>query len=130
MIAGTKLWPGDLRNEQFCIVGLLTIAALGLTWMVHRSGAGQWARWLALFSMSMLLFSPMQFQNLLWAIQFAFVFPIPMLVLAAAVLVPRHGRSGRADGAEPGINDLPRAWGWRWRRFFAGWRLIRLRMGS
>lgn len=88
VLAGTKLWPGNLRAEQFATTGLLVLAAAGLTLLVHRSRAGPWARWLALFSMSLLLFSPMQFQNLLWAVQFAFVFPILMLVTAALLLAP------------------------------------------
>ncbi len=98
VLAGTKWWPGDLRAEQFAIVGLLLLAAAGLTWLVHRSGAGPWARWLALFSIALLLFSPMQFQNLLWAIQFAFVFPIPMLVATALLLAPGQEPAGDSRG--------------------------------
>jgi hypothetical protein len=112
VLAGTKLWPGNLRNEQFCIVGLLVVAALGLAWLVHRSGAGPCGKWLALFSMSMLLFSPMQFQNLLWAIQFAFVFPIPMLVLATMLVVPSKRWQGAAHAGDHVSPDSTPGWWW------------------
>ena len=103
ILANAKLSGGDLRWENALAFAIVLATALGLTALLRRTLPGApGARVAAVLGVNLLLFSPLQWENFLWAIQTAFL--LPMACLAAALLVletrlPAWARVGLAFGA-------------------------------
>lgn len=77
---------GDLRAEIFCSFGLLAFAGIGVWCLARQSfSSPAWAGITALI-LNLVLFCPIQYQNLLWAVQIAMIFPIPCLIWIAVLM--------------------------------------------
>ncbi|MEM0897457.1 MAG: hypothetical protein AAGJ79_11290, partial [Verrucomicrobiota bacterium] len=88
-----KMTGGDLRAEIWATFVVLLLTG-GCLFYVLAKTIPDW-RWLAAcgFLVNLVLFSPVQYQNLLWAVQLAFM--LPLFFLAALVAVMTSGLSAR-----------------------------------
>ncbi|MGI9243921.1 MAG: hypothetical protein ACR2RV_24205 [Verrucomicrobiales bacterium] len=93
VLALNKMSGGDLRAEIWAIFTVLLMTG-GCLFFVLAKTLPDW-RWLAAcgFLVNLVLFSPVQYQNLLWAVQLAFM--LPLVFLAALVAVMSSGLSAR-----------------------------------
>jgi hypothetical protein len=81
---------GDLRAEMWVGFGAMAIAALLLAAVVARAlPAGPW-RWGSVFCINLFLFSPVQYQNFLWATQMAYLLPLMCLCFAVWAMGSRR----------------------------------------
>jgi hypothetical protein len=84
MLANLALTGGDLRFEMGVTFAVALAGAAALCARLHRTlPAGAAA---ATFVANLFLFSPLQWENFLWAIQTAFVIPLACLSLALLAL--------------------------------------------
>ena len=85
-LALNHLSGGDLRWEVVAVFIIALLAALGVWRLaVLTLGAGKHL-WGLLFLTNLILFSPMQYENWLWAIQTAFLLPMTCMVWALVVM--------------------------------------------
>lgn len=103
MLASNALTDGDLRSEMWCLFAIVLATALALFFLLKKSfatsggeaGGGTSAAvlgapfYLTVFSVNLLVFSTLQWQNFLWAIQVAFVSPMAGITAALLVLTTR-----------------------------------------
>lgn len=91
LLASNSLSGGDLRFENW--IGFLAVlaGALGLLWVLRQtlSTAPPVWLWTTVFLVNLVLFSPLQYQNFLWAVQLAILLPLGCLGLLVAVLCTR-----------------------------------------
>ncbi len=87
MLALAKVFQGDIRAQMGLIYVIITLTGVGLFVLVRRTlGAGSRLVYPVALAINVLVFSPLQWQNLLWGIQVAFVFPLACIVWALVVL--------------------------------------------
>ena len=85
-LASNALTGGDVRAEMW--IGYLAVVAgaIGLCLVLRKSlSSGPWL-WGATFAVNLIIFSPLQYQNFLWAVQLAFLLPLGCLGLLLAVM--------------------------------------------
>lgn len=92
MLANFALTGGDLRVEMGFTFAVALAGAAALAALLRRTLAARAAP--AIFFANLLLFSPLQWENFLWAIQTAFV--LPLSCLAGALLALASPLSNRA----------------------------------
>lgn len=86
MLANSKWFGGDLRNEVAVNFLAMLISAAGLAALVWKTRPGRTSNWLLVFLINLCVFSLLQYQNLCWAIQTAFFLPLTFLVLTILIL--------------------------------------------
>ena len=94
-LVGAKLAHGSLVFEHACTFAMVLATALLVHGLLRRTlGPGTGGLYGLTFLANLLLFSPLQWETFLWAIQTAFV--VPPLCLVAGLLVLQTGLSRRA----------------------------------
>ncbi len=89
MLASNALTGGDVRAEMAFIFLSVVVTSLCFYYLLGKTlPPGRW-RYLTALAINMALFSPLQYQNFLWAIQVAFM--LPLACLAACLAVARSG---------------------------------------
>jgi hypothetical protein len=93
MLVLNRLSGGDLVWENWSVYAIVLAAALAVHGLARRT-LGEETRTLygATFLCNLLIFSPLQWENLLWAVQTAFVLPMACLCAALLVLQSRLSR--------------------------------------
>jgi hypothetical protein len=90
MLVNEAWLDGDLRNENAFGVAILLAGALAVFGLLRRTLGPEPLRLYGLaFLCNLLLFSPLQWENLLWAIQTAFFLPFACAALALYALWTR-----------------------------------------
>ncbi|MEM0897720.1 MAG: hypothetical protein AAGJ79_12655, partial [Verrucomicrobiota bacterium] len=74
-----ELSGGDVRWECYFIFGSLVAASIFLGLFCHHVFRSAVWTWAMVFILNLFLFSPLQYQNLLWPVQVAMVLPITCL---------------------------------------------------
>ncbi len=95
-LANAHLFGGDLRLEMGLSVVVVLVTALGVFVLLRRSlgDARPGSLYATAFLANALLFSPLQWENLLWAAQPFFLWPMAAVVLALVLL---------GSGLRPGL---------------------------
>ncbi len=85
-LAANALSGGDVRAEM--AIGFLAVVAgaIGLLLALRKSLPSPAWCWGTMFALNLLIFSPLQYQNFLWAVQLAFLLPLGCLGLLLAVM--------------------------------------------
>lgn len=88
MLICNELSGGDLRVEIAMNFLIVLLAAIGVVMLLRRTlAAEQPLPWALIFTINLLLFTPMQYENWLWAVQTAFFLPMTCLVWALVAVV-------------------------------------------
>lgn len=92
MLGCNKLSGGDLRLEMAVNFVIVLLTAVGVVKLLQATiEPGSRLPWGLIFAGNLLLFSPMQYENWLWAVQTAFFLPMACLVwVLVVVLRPRR----------------------------------------
>ena len=93
ILALNGLSDGDLRWEMGFTFLIGLSAGIGI-WKLARQTLGRNARftWIAVFAANLVIFSPLQWENWLWAIQCAFMLPMTCLIWALVAVGSRSLR--------------------------------------
>jgi len=86
ILASNRLSGGDVRVEMW--IGFFAIlgGAIGLFYVLRKTfGDCSWM-WVTAFLINLILFSPVQYQNFLWAVQMAFLLPLGCLGMIIGVM--------------------------------------------
>ncbi|MEM0896122.1 MAG: hypothetical protein AAGJ79_04485 [Verrucomicrobiota bacterium] len=89
ILANYEWGGGDIRNEVWVILGSLLMTSMALAALVLRTRGARASSWLIVFLINLTIFSLIQYQNLCWAIQTAFVLPLMFLALTLLTLHSR-----------------------------------------
>lgn len=82
-----ELSGGDLRWEMYCSFGFVVLAGIGLCVLARATVLAGKMNWGVVFAINLVVFSPMQWDNFLWAVQIAFMLPMTCLIWALVVAI-------------------------------------------
>ena len=81
---------GDLRAEIFVSYAIFVLGGVAMFFLIRRTlGKDSAWVWPVAFLINTILFSPLQYQNFLWAVQLAIMIPIACLPIAILVMVSK-----------------------------------------
>ncbi len=80
---------GDIQNEVWVIVLSMLVSSICIGILIMKTLGGGAMGWFIVFLANLTIFSLMQYQNLCWAIQTAFVLPLMFLSLTLLTLHSR-----------------------------------------
>ena len=91
IIGAMFAFKGDYRMQ--CCISFLAVEIISLCflWLLLRLNGERFGVWVTWFLANLALFSPIQFQNWLWPMQFAYFLPYTFLALCICVLYLRIG---------------------------------------
>ena len=89
-LATAALTGGDLRADMWVTFFVMLGGGLCLFYLVRKTlGATNWV-WGTAFSINLVIFTPLQYQNWLWAVQVAMMLPLACLCGLVALLCARR----------------------------------------
>ena len=91
IIASMFAFKGDYRMQ--CCISFLVVEIISLCflWLLIRLNGERFGVWVTWLFANIALFSPIQFQNWLWPMQFAYFLPYTFLALCICALYLRVG---------------------------------------